>query len=105
MNFIGPLPEENGMNSILTITDRLGSDMQFIATCTDLSAEGLAVIFFDNWYCENGLPLNIVSDMDKLFMSKFWKHLCLLLGIELKMSSANHTQTDGSSEPVPMFPC
>src|SRR6202040_2254656 len=62
------------------------------------SAEDLAVLFFDHWFCENGLPDEIVSDRDKLFISRFWKALTALCGVKLKMSSSYHSQTDGSSE-------
>ena len=58
----------------------------------------LTSIFFDQWYCENGLPLEIISDCDKLFMSKFWTVLHKLTGVKLKMLSAYHPQTDGTSE-------
>jgi len=98
MDFIGPLPEENGFNCILTMTDRLNSDIQLVPCTTKTNAEQLATLFFDKWYCENGLPLEIISDRDKLFMSRFWKHLMLLTGIKHKASSAYHPQTDGASE-------
>ncbi len=62
MDFIGPLPEDEGFNCLLTITDHLSSDIRLIPTCTDITAEKLATIFSDNWYCENRLPLEIVSD-------------------------------------------
>lgn len=55
-------------------------------------------MFFDRWYCVNGLPLDIISDRDKLFMSRFWRTLHKLTGIKLKLSTAYHPQTDGSSE-------
>ena len=61
-------------------------------------AKKLAVLFFDHWYCENGLPLELISDHDKLFMSFFWQHLTLLTGIKHKCSSAFHPQIDGTSE-------
>ena len=98
IDFIGPLPEDDGKNCIITFTDRLGSDIQLAATQTDLNAEELAYLFFDKWYCENGLPADIISDRDKLFMSKFWKALHKLTGVTLKMSTAYHPQTDGASE-------
>ena len=56
MDFIGPLPRENGFDCILTITDRLGSDIQIIPTTCSLTAQGLAELFFKEWYCENGYP-------------------------------------------------
>jgi hypothetical protein len=98
MDFIGPLPMDNKFDCILTITDRLGADIWIIPTQANLTAENLAVLFFDNWYCENGLPNNIVCDQDKLFVSCFWKALTKLTGVKLKMSSAYHPETDGSSE-------
>lgn len=55
MDFIGPLPLDEGYNCILSITDRLGSDVRIILTRTNLTADELAIVFFDNWYCENGL--------------------------------------------------
>ena len=98
IDFIGPLPEDDGKDCIITFTDRLGSDIQLAATRTDINAEQLAYLFFDKWYCENGLPADIISDRDKLFMSKFWKALHKLTGVTLKMSTAYHPQTDGASE-------
>jgi hypothetical protein len=98
MDFVGLLPEDEGFNCILTMTDRLGSDIRIIPTQTNVTAEALASLFFKHWYCENGLPTDIVSDQDKLFVSKFWRALHHLTGVKLKMSMAYHPQTDGSSE-------
>ena len=39
INFIGPLPEDDGKNCILTFTDCLGSDIQLIPTRTDITTE------------------------------------------------------------------
>ena len=69
MDFVGPLPTDNNYDCILTITDRLGADICIIPTQTDITTEDLAVIFFDNWYCENELLNSIVHDHDKLFVS------------------------------------
>lgn len=88
INFIGPLPEDSGFNCITTMTDRLGAELCFVPCLLDLSAEEFAVVFFEHWYCENRLPLNIISDRDKLFISRFWKALHALIGIKLKMSSS-----------------
>jgi hypothetical protein len=98
MDFIGLLPEDKGNNCIVTFTDCLNSDICIIPTRTDISAEDLAVLFFDHWYCENGLPLEIMSDQDKLFMSKFWQCLHKLTGVKLKMLTSYHPESDGASE-------
>lgn len=49
-----------------SMTYRLDSDLHIVASRTDISAEDLTAIFFRGWYCENGLPLEIASDRDKL---------------------------------------
>ena len=63
-----------------------------------LTAEQLAELFFDKWYCKNGLPLEILSDRDKLSMSQFWTALHKLTGVKLKMLTSYHLEMDGSSE-------
>jgi len=86
INFVGPCPLDDGFDYIVTITDRLSSDICIVPTHMNISAERFAAQFFDLWYCENGLSLNIVSYCDKLFVSKIWKALTRLTGIKLKMS-------------------
>ena len=96
--FIGPLSIDDGFDSIVTITNRLRSDIRIAATHTNITTEHFAPQFFNVWYCENGLPLNIISDRDKIFVSKFWKVLHVLTGVKLKVSSVYHLETDSSSE-------
>ncbi len=98
IDFIGRLPLDGGFDYLATVTCRLGSDVRLIPTRTDVTAEEFAVQFFDHWFCENGLPLEIISDRDKLFMSRFWTALHKLSGVKVKMSTSFHPQTDGSSE-------
>ena len=65
---------------------------------TNMTAEELVVKFFDSWYCENGLPLELVCNRDKLFILRFWKALTKLTSVRIKISTACHPQTDGLSE-------
>src|ERR1700733_12865170 len=73
MDFIGPLPLNNNLDCILSIMDCLGANIQIIPTKINITTEDLTLIFFDHWYCENGLPDDITCDHDNLFMSKLWK--------------------------------
>ena len=98
IDFIGPLPLDDGFNAIVTITDRLGSDIQIAATHANITAKHFASQIFNLWYCKNGLPLNIISDHDKIFIFKFWKALHTLTKVKLKMSSSYHPETNGTSE-------
>lgn len=98
MYFIGLLPEDEGYNCILSMTDHLNSDIRIVATRTDIMVEELAVIFFDEWYCENGLPDDIVCNRDKLFILCFWQVLHKVTRVKLKMLTAYHPETDGLSK-------
>ena len=69
IDFIGLLPLDDRFNMICSMTDQLGSDIQLIPTVTTLTAEKMAVLFFNHWYCENGLLKSIMCDHDKLFIS------------------------------------
>lgn len=56
IDFIGPLPLDDGHNTIMTMTDHLGADVQIMACSTDITAEDFANLFFDTWYCKNRCP-------------------------------------------------
>jgi hypothetical protein len=98
IDFVGPLLEDEGFNCIVTMTDHLGSNIRIAPTNMTIMAEDFTLIFFNMWFCENGLPLDIVSDRDHLFVSQFWHALHKLMGVKLKMSTSYHPQTDGLSE-------
>ena len=55
-------------------------------------------LIFAEVYKHHRLPRVIVSDLDVLFLSTFWSHLHKLLGVELRISSAYHPESDGSTE-------
>ena len=98
INFIGPLPPDEGYDYMVTFTDPLGSDIRLVPCQSSITAPELASLFFNEWYFENGLPLEIVSDHNKLFISSFWRSLHQLTDTKLKMSTAYYPQTDGASE-------
>jgi hypothetical protein len=96
--FIGPLLEENGKVTILTMTDPLGANICITGTDSTYTATQVAVVLFDKWYCENSLMFNLISDQDVLFTTELWTALHKLTGVKLKMSTSYHPKTDGSSE-------
>ncbi|GKV48666.1 hypothetical protein SLEP1_g55467 [Rubroshorea leprosula] len=64
------------------------------------SALTVAQAYMDNVFKLHGLPQEIVSDRDPIFLSNFWRELFKLQGVELQCSSAYHPQTDGQTEVV-----
>ena len=45
-----------------------------------------------------GLPCSIVSDRGSQFVSHLWKRICQRRGVKIKLSSAQHPETDGQTE-------
>jgi hypothetical protein len=98
LDFVGPLPEEDGKDTILTMTNLLGAEVRLAAIHSSATAAEVAVVLFDEWYCENRLMRQIITDRDALFTAELWAALHKLTGVKLKMSTAYHPQTDGASE-------
>jgi len=83
---------------ILVICNRLFKMMHFVATTEGMSAEGLARLFRDNMWKLYGLPESIVSDRGLQFTAEMTKELNRMLGIETKLLTLYHPQTDGQME-------
>ena len=74
--------------------------VHFIPTTEKTTAEGLAKLFRDNIWKLHGLSKSIISDRGPQFMAELMRELNQMLGIESKMSTAFHSQTDGQIERV-----
>jgi len=72
----------------------------FIPTIEKISAEELARLFRDNMWKLYSLPESIISDREPQFMAELIRELNQMLGIESKMSTAFHPQTDGQTKRV-----
>jgi len=99
-DFITKLPLAQGYDAILVVCDRFSKMAHFIATTEKTSAEGLAKLFRDQVWKLHGLPESIVSDRGVQFAAEMMKELNNLLGIQMKLSTAYHPQTDGQTERV-----
>jgi len=72
----------------------------FVVTTEKTSAEGLAKLFRDNVWKLHRLPESIVLDRGMQFAAGIIKELNNLLGIQTKLSTAYHPQTDGQTERI-----
>ncbi|KAF1324759.1 reverse transcriptase, partial [Globisporangium splendens] len=101
MDFIFGLPrDKHGRNGILVFVDRFSKMVHLAPVSDKISAEMTAKVFVDVVFRLHGLPVEIVSDRDTRFTSKFWRALFGLLDTKLAMSTAAHPETDGQTERV-----
>ncbi|KAJ0752567.1 putative nucleotidyltransferase, Ribonuclease H [Helianthus annuus] len=99
MDLITKLPRtKKGHDAIWVIVDRLTKSAHFLPIREDFSAEKLAKIYVDEIVSRHGVPLNIISDRDARFSSRFWRTMQSAMGTQLNLSTAYHPQTDGQTE-------
>ena len=103
VDFVGKLPTSKGYNMVMVVVDRLTKRRHYIP-CTagqgELDSQQMAELFLDRIWKLHGLFASIVSDRGSVFIAHFWRHLCRLLKISRKLSTAYHPQTDGQTESV-----
>jgi transposase InsO family protein len=99
MDYITGLPcTAAGYDAVYVVLDRLTKMAHFVPCTKDVTAEGTADLFVREVVRLHGYPLEIISDRDSKFASKFWQRLFEQLGVQQRMSTAFHPQTDGGTE-------
>ena len=98
VDFITKLLVVAGKDAILVVCDRLSKMTHFVATTEGTLAEGLARLFWDNVWKLHGLPESVVSDRGPQFAVELTRELNRMLGIETRLFTVFHPQTDGQTE-------
>lgn len=75
MDFIGGLPIYKGNTTILVVVDRLIKYGHFLSFSHPYTTTFVAQLYLDQVYTIHGMPENIISDRDPVFMSKVWQEL------------------------------
>jgi len=99
-DFITKLPLAQGYNAILVVCDCFSKMAHFIATTEKTSVEGLAKLFQDYVWKLHGLPESIILDKGVQFAAGMMRELNNLLGIQMKLLTAYHSQTDRQTERI-----
>jgi hypothetical protein len=99
MDCVKWLPECEGFDAIWVVVDRLSKMRHLIPCHPKIDAVGLSKLFLREVVCLHGLSMSIVSHRGPQVASTFWGQICSRLGIDKRMSTAFHPQTDGRTEP------
>lgn len=94
IDFIIGLPKSSDFEVILVVVERLTKYDHFVPLKDSYITAIVAQTFVDQIYRLHGLPRNIMSERDSVFISTFWQELWLFkqLGTSLCMPSTYHPQ-------------
>ena len=98
MDFITDLPISEGDDRILIVIDRPTKMAHFLPCTKDINAPQFSELFGRKIFRLYGLPKDIITDRGSIFTSDLWKETTKQLGIERRLSTAFHWQTDGHTE-------
>ena len=98
MDCVVGLPGCEGFDAKLVVVDQLSKMRHFIPCHPTIDALGLAELFLREVVRIHGLQLTIISDRGPQFASAFCQQMCSWLGIDRRLSTAFHPQTDGQTE-------
>jgi len=98
VDFITKLLVVAEKDAILVVCDKLSKMTHFVTTTEETSAEGLVRLFRDNVWKFHRLPESVVLDRGPQFAAELMKELNRMLGIEMRLLTAFHPQTDGQTE-------
>jgi transposase InsO family protein len=90
--------DKHGYDCVYVVVDRFGKRVISIPCYRTVTARDMARMFVERIYRYYGPPDTIVSDRGPQFISDFWHEFTRILGIRLKLSTAEHPQTDGQTE-------
>ena len=98
IDFITDLPKSDGYDTILVVIDQLTKMSHYVPCSKDLDVRQFANLFMKEIVRLLGLPHDIITDRVTQFTSDLWKETTGKVGIELRLSTAFHPQTDGKTE-------
>ena len=75
MDFVEGLLISQNRDVIMVIVDHLSKYAHFMPLKHPFTEATVAKAFVDNVVHLHGLPISIVSDRDKIFISSFWRSL------------------------------
>jgi transposase InsO family protein len=88
------------MNVVLVVVDKFFEYNHFLPLAHPFTALFVAQLYMQQVYRLHGMPKSMISDRDRIFTSSLWQLLFKLSGVDLKMSTSYHPQTDGQMERV-----
>ena len=111
LDFMSGLPKSGrqAFDAILVVVDRFSKKVRCLPTWKKASGKLVAELFVNHVVLGSdgqGVPLEIISDRDARFtptnakakVESFWKEFFSYIGTSIRLSTARHQRTDGTTE-------
>ena len=98
MDLIMGLPQVSGYNAIAVYIDHCSKQVYVISTMSDINAEGMADIHYQEVFRPHRVPTKIISDCSPQFAVHFIKALYHKLGITHALTTVYHPQSNSQTE-------
>ena len=98
VDLVGPLPLSKGKDMILNIVDHYTKQIHLFPVTSQISADGVASIYFEQVFPLHGIPKKIISDRGPQFAARSMRALYKRLGIDAGLTTAYHPQANGQVE-------
>ena len=98
VDLIGPLPLSKGKDMILNVVDHYMKQIHLFPVTSQITADGVASIYFEQIFPLHGIPKKIISDRGPQFAARSMRALYKRLGIDAGLTTAYHPQANGQVE-------
>jgi hypothetical protein len=98
IDIVGPLPETRNKNKYMVVAIEYLTKWVEVRALDKATAENVANFVFEEIICRYGAPKIILTDQGSHFKNKMIKELCDKFGIQHRLSSPYHPQTNGLVE-------
>ena len=95
IDLIGPLPMSRGKDMILNIVDHYTKQIHLFSVTSQITADGVTSIYFNQVYPLHRIPQKIISDRGPQFAARSMHVLYKQLGIDTGLTTAYHPQANG----------
>ena len=83
---------------ILNVVDHYMKQIHLFPVTSQITADGVASIYFDHVFPLHGIPQKIISDRGPQFAARSMRALYKRLGIDAGLTTAYHPQANGQVE-------